>query len=212
VHTVLYVATAVLLLSGVAVVGEGVRGLEALFGGHAATARAHRYLGFALVAVAAALVALRPRACGRFLVESFRFRSADRRWFASYLPFLLRPSQRRPARHEGHFDPGQRLYNLLVVVSLVVLAATGVVMSFPKTFTPDAFAWSLRIHRAATWILMAAVIAHLALASGVTRAYRGAWRAMHGDGRVPRELAEKLWPRWAEENPSRPPAGDGLIE
>lgn len=198
-HAALYLLTFVLLFSGVALLGEGIRSLEGVLGGHVAAARRHRVLGYVLLAGAGLVLLLRPRACARFLVESVRFRRAELRWFGSYPAFLLHPSRNHPGRHEGHFDPGQRLFNLLVLVSIVALSATGVLMSFPRTFVPAVFAWSLRVHRLATWALAAGVAGHVVVASGILPAYRGTWRAMHGRGRVPRELAERLWPRWVEE-------------
>jgi formate dehydrogenase subunit gamma len=93
--------------------------------------------------------------------------------------------------------------NCVVVVSLVVLAVTGVVLSFAPLVTPAAFAWNLRVHRLATWILAAAVALHLVVATGILPGYRGVWRAMHVDGRVPARLAGLLWPRWAREEATR---------
>lgn len=197
-HAGLSLLTLGLLVSGVAVLGEGVRPLEALFGGHVASARAHRLLGYGLIAAAGLVALARPRAAGRFLIESARFRRGELRWFAAYPAFVLRPSRNAPARHEGHFDPGQRLFNLVVIAAFLVLSATGALMSVPAAFVPEVFAWSLRIHRLATWALLAAVGGHVVVASGVLRAYRGVWRAMHAGGLVPRELAERLWPGWAE--------------
>jgi cytochrome b subunit of formate dehydrogenase len=197
-HAGLFLLTLALVASGVAVLGEGIRPLERLLGGHVASARTHRALGYALIGAGGLVALARPRAAGRFLAESVRFRRSELRWFASYPAFVLRPSRNAPARHEGHFDPGQRIFNLAVLAALLALSATGLLMSFPRAFVPAAFAWSLRIHRVATWGLLAAVAGHVVVASGALRAYRGAWRAMHGGGRVPRELAERLWPRWAE--------------
>jgi formate dehydrogenase subunit gamma len=195
----LYLLTFLLLFSGVAVLGEGIRTLEGVLGGHVEAARRHHRLGYVLLTGGGLVLLLRPRACARFLVESVRFRRAELGWFGSYPAFLFRPFRNRPARHEGHFDPGQRLFNLLVLVSLIALSSTGVLMSFPRAFVPAVFAWSLRVHRAATWALTAGVAGHVVVASGILPAYRGTWRAMHGGGRVPRELAERLWPRWEEE-------------
>ncbi len=197
-HAGLYLLTLALLASGIAVLGEGIRPLERVFGGHVASARTHRWLGYALVAAAGLIGVGRPRAALRFLAESGRIRRSELRWFVSYPGFVLRPSRNRPARHEGHFDPGQRLFNLVVLGALLALSATGLLMSFPRAFVPAVFAWSLRVHRAATWALGVAVAGHVLVASGALRAYRGAWRAMHGGGLVPRSLAERLWPAWAE--------------
>jgi cytochrome b subunit of formate dehydrogenase len=197
-HAGTYLVTAYLFLSGISLLGEGRPSLEALLGGHLAAAQWHRWVGYGLIGAAALVIALRPRSSGRFLADSVRFRGEDLRWFASYPAFLLRPSRNPPARHGGHFDPGQRVFNVTVVVALAALSISGVLMSFPQAFTPATFAWSLRIHRLAMWAIAAAVTGHVLVASGVTAAYRGVWRAMHGDGRVSRELAERLWPGWAE--------------
>jgi formate dehydrogenase subunit gamma len=154
-------------------------------------------VGFGLLGLGLLVAVLRPGTSTWFLAESVRFRAGDLRWFARYPRFLLRPSRHAPAPHEGHFDPGQRVFNVLVVTSLLVLAVTGAVMSFPQRFLPPLFAASLRIHRAATWVLGVAVAGHLVVASGVLPGYRGVWRAMHRDGRVPATLGEVLWPKWA---------------
>jgi cytochrome b subunit of formate dehydrogenase len=197
-HAGTYLLTAFLFVSGISVMGEGYPSLEGLLGGHLAAAQWHRWVGYGLMAGAALVIALRPRSSGRFLADSVRFNGQDLRWFGSYPAFLLRPSRNAPARHGGHFDPGQRVFNITVVVALTGLSITGVLMSFPQAFTPATFAWSLRIHRLAMWALAAAVAGHLLVASGATAAYRGVWRAMHGDGRVSRDLAERLWPTWTE--------------
>jgi len=199
IHAGTYLVTLVLLVSGVSLLGEGIPSLGALFGGHVAAAWSHRWVGYALIVGIGIVLLLRPAASLRFLAESSRFRMADLRWLTSYPAFLLGPARHRPAHHEGHFDPGQRLFNLLVVGSLVALSATGLLMSFPQAFVPAVFAWSLRVHRASTWALAASVGGHVLVASGVLSAYRGVHRAMHRDGRVDRRLAETLWPRWAEE-------------
>lgn len=206
-HSATYLITAFLFLSGISLLGEGKPALEAILGGHVSAAHWHRWIGFALVGAALLVLAVRPRASGKFLADSVRFRPGDLRWFWTYPRFLLRPRLHAPARHEGHFDPGQRAMNLVIVASLAVLSVTGIVMSFPQEITPTAFAWSLRIHKASTWVLAGAVAGHVLVASGILRAYRGVWRAMHAGGRVPERLARTLWPAWAERQGARSEVG-----
>lgn len=177
--------------------GEGSPSIEGLFGGHVATGRWHRWVGFGLIGLGVVVAAMRPRASTWFLAQSVRFGRQDLDWFVRHPRFLLRPSRHAPAPHDGHFDPGQRVFNLVVVVSLLALAATGAVMSFPQRFVPAAFAASLQIHRVATWILGIAVAGHLVVVSGLFRGYRGVWRAAHRDGRVAAALGRALWPTWA---------------
>lgn len=198
IHAGTYLATVFLLLSGIAVAGEGHPVLANLLGGHVAAAEWHRWVGYALIGAGLVIPVVRWRAAVGLLAESVRFRPSDIGWFQSYPRFVLRPSHHAPARHEGHFDPGQRVLNCIILAAFAALAATGVVMSFPQAVIPSVFGWSLRIHRAVTWLLVASVAGHLLVATGVLSAYRGVWRAMHRDGRVPADLAAKLWPAWAQ--------------
>lgn len=199
----MYLSTAFLLLSGLAVTGEGIRSLERLLGGHVAAATSHRWVGLVFIGGGVALLALRLGSVSRFLTESLRFARSDVRWFATWPGFVLRPGRSPLARHEGHFDPGQRVLNLVIVAAFLVLAVTGAVMTVPRLVVPAAFGVSLRLHRAATWVLAASVAGHLVVASGLLPSYRGVWRAMHRQGRVRADLARTLWPRWAEDASDR---------
>jgi len=198
-HLVVYVGITLLFVSGISLLGNGIPRIEALFGGHESTGRWHRWIGFALIALALLLSLVRTRSVWRFLRESVGFRAADIDWFLTYPRFVTRPARNAPARHDGHFDPGQRVFNCVIVIAFVVLSVTGLFMSFPDRFTPAVFAWSFRFHRWATWAIVVAVVGHVLIASGLLRAYRGVWRAMHGSGRVDAVLAERLWPAWAEQ-------------
>ena len=202
-HLLVYVGITLLVVSGISLLGNGIPRIEALFGGHESTGRWHRWIGFALIGLAILVSLVRSRSVGRFLRESVRFRAADLDWFLTYPRFVTRPARNDPAPHEGHFDPGQRVFNCVIVLAFVLLSVTGLFMSFPEKFTPAVFAWSFRFHRWATWAIVVAVVGHVLIASGFLRAYRGVWRAMHGSGRVDASLARRLWPRWAEEQPKQ---------
>jgi cytochrome b subunit of formate dehydrogenase len=212
IHAGLYLTTGFLLLSGISVAGEGHPVLADLIGGHVAAAGWHRWVGFGLIGAGLLLPVLRPRATLRFLAESVRFHPSDLRWFAAYPGFVFSPRRHDPARHEGHFDPGQRVLNCLIILSLAALSVTGIVMSVPERVTPAAFAVSFKIHVVATVVLAALVGGHVLVASGLLPAYRGVWRAMHGGGRVSTDLARRLWPVWAEEHEGRARPAPGETE
>lgn len=203
IHAGLYLVTGFLLLSGISVAGEGYPFLANLIGGHVAAAGWHRWVGFGLIGAGLLLPALRPRAALRFLTESIRFGKGDLRWFVAYPGFVLAPRSHDPGHHGGHFDPGQRVLNCLILLSFMALSVSGIIMSFPQRLTPTAFAVSFKIHVVATVVLAASVAGHVLVASGLLSAYRGVWRAMHGGGRVSAKLATKLWPVWAEEQEGR---------
>ena len=196
-HTLVYLSTVFLAYSGIAVLLEGHPGLSRPLGGHVPTATSHRLVGYGLLMVAALVALVWWRAAGRFVTSSVRFSRLDLRWLAGYPRMALTPGRSRPAQHRGHFDPGQRVFNMLLVLTFLVLGVTGIVMGMPERFLPSVFGWSLRIHKLATWVLIGLVAGHLLLASGLLPGYRGVWRAMHLGGRVPAATARRLWPHWS---------------
>ncbi len=202
-HALVYLGTLFLAYSGIAVLLEGHPGLSAPLGGHVPAATSHRLVGYGLLIAAVLVVAVWWRAAGRFAADSVRFGRVDLRWLAGYPRMALAPG-RPAAAHRGHFDPGQRVFNVLLVLAFLVLGVTGVVMGMPERFVPAVFGWSLRIHELTTWVLLGLVAGHLLLASGVLPGYRGVWRAMHLSGRVPAATARRLWPHWSGEQAGAP--------
>jgi len=196
-HTLIYLSTLFLAYSGIAVLLEGHPALARPFGGHVPTATSHRLVGYGLLVAAALVAVVWWRAAGRFVANSVRFSRIDLRWLAGYPRMALTPGRSEPALHRGHFDPGQRVFNVLLVLTFLVLGVTGIAMGMPERFLPSVFGWSLRIHELGTWVLIGLVAGHLLLASGLLPGYRGVWRAMHLGGRVPAATARRLWPLWS---------------
>jgi formate dehydrogenase subunit gamma len=196
-HTLVYLSTLFLVYTGIAVLLEGHPGLSRPLRGHVATATSHRLVGYGLLILAALVAIVWWRAAGRFAANSLRFSRLDLRWLTGYPRMALAPGRSAPAPHRGHFDPGQRVFNLLLVMTFLVLGVTGIVMGMPERFLPSVFGWCLRIHKLATWVLIGLVAGHLLLATGLLPGYRGVWRAMHLGGRVPAATARRLWPYWS---------------
>lgn len=157
----------------------------------------HRRAGWVLVALAATGVTLGVRAAWTFVRETARVNRGDGRWFLRWPVGALTG---RFGRHRGHFDPGQRVANVVFVVTLATLGVTGVAMT--TLSGGPTFATMVRVHRAATYVLTALVVGHLLVVSGILPGYRGAWRAMV-TGRVTRGTARRLWR--SEAGPGRPP-------
>jgi cytochrome b subunit of formate dehydrogenase len=151
----------------------------------------HRYAGLVLVALAAGAVTVGVRATSTFLRESLRYDRGDLRWFARW-PGALRTGRFAP--HDGHFDPGQRVANLLLAGLLAVLLGTGLALMF-VTGGPE-FIWLQRIHRWATYLITPILLGHMIIAAGLPPGYRGVARSMHLGGRLPAHVARRLWPGW----------------
>jgi formate dehydrogenase subunit gamma len=133
------------------------------------------------------------RAAVTFTVESLRFRREDVGWLRAWPPAVFTGRFRR---HEGHFDPGQRIANVVLVALLTVLVVTGAGMAW--LHGGPTFAVFVHLHRWATYALTPVVLGHILIAAGVLPGYRGVWRSMHLGGRLDARVAHRLWPGWAE--------------
>ncbi|MEA2506938.1 MAG: hypothetical protein QOH48_1556 [Actinomycetota bacterium] len=159
----------------------------------------HEDAGWVLVALAAASAIFGFRGIRTFVAESFTYGRGDGAWLAGWPRAALTGRFRR---NEGHFDPGQRIANLVIAGGLLLLLISGTALIFihgGSMFVRLAF-----IHRWAAILLTVVVAGHVVVASGVLPGYRGVWRSMHWGGRVKSETAERLWPAWLEQQGSRP--------
>ncbi len=153
----------------------------------------HRRLGVALAAVGMAALLLGRRGIVAFVRETLRVDHGDARWWKR-LPTAAFSG--RFARHEGHFDPGQRVANVVLVLGLVTLTASGIGLTL--LHGGPVFVRLHQVHRWATFVVTPVVAAHLLVVSGLLPGYRGVWRAMHLGGRVSEATARRLWPAWSE--------------
>jgi cytochrome b subunit of formate dehydrogenase len=171
----------------------------------------HRWAGWVLAGIVAVGVTFGIRGALTFVRETLRANRGDGRWFVRWPVGALRG---RFAPHRGHFDPGQRVANLLFVGSLGTLIATGIALTQLKG--GSTFAWMARTHRYAFYALVPVALGHVLLALGLLPGYRGVWRAMHLRGRVPADTVRRLWPATIEPAPEDgtplPSSGAGSAE
>ncbi|MBQ0906016.1 cytochrome b/b6 domain-containing protein [Micromonospora sp. U21] len=193
-HALTYLTVLVLLGTGWWLVAgrEGQPSVAARLTGVADTSL-HLDAGWALTALAASAVTLGVRATRAFLRESLRYDHGDLRWFARWPGALMTG---RFARHEGHFDPGQRVANLLMVGLFVALIGSG--LGLVLVTGGPWFVWLQRVHRFATYLITPVLIGHIVIAAGLPPGYRGVARAMHLGGGLPLQVAQRLWPGWLD--------------
>jgi formate dehydrogenase subunit gamma len=155
--------------------------------------RVHVWFGRILAILAVAALVVGRRGIARFVRETFRHDRGDGRWL---LRWPRAAFSGRFARHEGEFDPGQRIANVVIVGGLVVLVTTGVALTL--LHGGRTFSWLAKIHLWTTVIVTPFILGHVLVAVGVLPGYRGVWRAMHLGGRVSEETARRVWPGWTE--------------
>lgn len=156
-------------------------------------AELHLWLGRAFAVLLVLPLLIGWRGVATFGRETFRRDPGDLRWWRRWPAAALTG---RFARHEGAFDPGQRLMNVTLVAGLFTLTATGIGLSLIRG--GSSFAWMDRLHRWTGAVVTIAVVGHVLVAAGVLPGYRGVWRSMHLRGRVREDTARRLWPGWSE--------------
>ncbi|MFL6288423.1 MAG: cytochrome b/b6 domain-containing protein [Actinomycetes bacterium] len=157
-------------------------------------AHLHVRTGWALVGVVLIGIVVGFRRAASFAAESVRFQRTDLAWFRRWPAALVTG---RFARHDGQLDPGQRLANIALALTLLALIVSGVAMAV--LHGGPAFVWLVRIHRWSTYLLIPLIAGHVVIASGVLPGYRGVWRSMHLGGRLDARVAHRLWPSWTEQ-------------
>jgi cytochrome b subunit of formate dehydrogenase len=198
-HAVTYLTVLVLLGTGwwLELGREGRPSVLARLTGRADT-QLHTWAGWLLAATVLLGLLVGVRAVITFMVESLRFRRQDLGWFLAWPKALFTG---RFARHEGHFDPGQRVANIVLSVLLAALVGSGVGMA--RLHGGDTFALLVRVHRWSTYAVTPVLVGHVLIAAGVLPGYRGVWRSMHLGGRLDARVARRLWPAWLERQRER---------
>ena len=123
-HTAVYLLTLFLLATGwwLLVGREGEPSPVARLLG-VPDAALHVWVGWGLAIAALLPLVLARRGVAAFMRETLRRDPGDLGWL---LRWPLAIVTGRFARHEGHFDPGQRIANVAIVGLLVALIASGI--------------------------------------------------------------------------------------
>jgi cytochrome b subunit of formate dehydrogenase len=193
-HTAVYVLTLLLLATGIWLL-TGREGEPSPLAGALGVpdAQIHVWLGWALVGIGLLPLPFALRGLRAFVRETFRYDRGDLRWLLTWPRAVV---TRRFARHEGHFDPGQRVANVVIVALLLLLVGSGV--GLVLVHVGPVFAILAAVHRVATIAFTIVIVGHVIVAAGLLPGYRGAWRSMHLGGRLSLDTARRLWPGWTE--------------
>lgn len=202
-HAAVYLTVIVLLATGwwIALGHEGRPSPLSRLTGRPDT-QLHTWVGWALALVVVAGLVVGVRSAATFVRESLRFRRQDLRWLGAWPKAIVTG---RFARHEGDFDPGQRIANIVLVVLLGTLVVSGVWLA--RLHGGPTFAVLVHVHRWATYAVTPVILGHVLVAAGILPGYRGVWRSMHLGGHLDVRVARRLWPAWVERSEARLSAG-----
>lgn len=195
-HAGVYLSTLVLLITGwwLTLGHEGQPSFLSAAAGVPDTVL-HTWTGWVLTAIVGLGLLLRWRAAARFVKESVEFEPGDGRWLAGWPKAVFTGRFRF---HNGRYDPGQRIANVVLVVLLGLLVASGVAMAL--LHGGPAFVVLVRVHTWSTYAVTPVILGHILVAAGILPGYRGVWRSMHLGGRLPVAVARRLWPGWMDDS------------
>lgn len=198
-HAGVYVTVLVLLATGwwLLLGNEGSPSVLARATGMS-DADLHTVTGWVLAGLTVLAAVVGARGWRTFWRESVRFHRGDAAWFRRWPAAVFTG---RFGRHEGRFDPGQRIANLVLVATLLALVVSGVGLALVSG--GPAFVWFAQIHRWSTYVVTPVVVGHVIIASGILPGYRGVWRAMHLGGHLRRTDAARVWPAWTDRTTKR---------
>jgi formate dehydrogenase subunit gamma len=166
----------------------------------------HVWFGWALLIIALLPLLFAMRGVVSFLRETVRYDRGDAHWLLTWPIGVITGRFRR---HEGHFDPGQRLANIAIVGLLVVLIGTGIGLVFAPA--GPVFAVMAVTHRVGTIAFTIVIAGHILIAVGILPGYWGVWRSMHLGGRLHLDTARRVWPGWTDRRlgAAKPASTDG---
>jgi formate dehydrogenase subunit gamma len=154
----------------------------------------HRIAVVVFVAIPALHSVLEPRTALGFVKEAFAWGRDDLKWFLAAPGYYFGgPEEGMPA--QGRVNAGQRLWELVILVTGLIFLGTGTILWFFRWSVPIyVYQWALFVHGVAFVIVLAMFVVHLY--TGVLHPrFRESLRSML-DGKVSPSYAKRHYRKW----------------
>jgi formate dehydrogenase subunit gamma len=137
-----------------------------------------------------------PRQVVGFVKGLFQWNKSDIQWLKAALPYYFgAPEDRRPP--QGEIDPGQRAWEVVIIVTGVIFVLTGVPLWFFKWRLPlELYQWALTVHAVAFIMVFIFFLLHIYLGVFHPR-FKESLRSML-DGRISAGYARAHYRKWFE--------------
>jgi len=158
---------------------------------------AHRAGAAIFVAGPVIYIILYPRAGWSFVRETFDWGKEDLVWFRAAPDYYFGGTEDRMPP-QGHINTGQRMWQLVIIMTGIVFLVTGGMMLFARSSLPLAtYQWTLFAHAIAFIIVLVMFLVHLYLGLFHPRTRGGLAGII--DGRVTSSYARDHYPKWYQE-------------
>ena len=179
-HWIMAISCILLIITGYGFLFH-IEGIGSLFGGFETMKTVHNWTG--VVFAVSLLISI-----GYYLGESLKYDADDRQWFKVAGGYLSKAAKVPPM---GKHNPGQKLYYLVILLSGIAIALSGLGIWLMKDNTAIMLLSHI-VHNVAFIIFILAVPMHIYLS---TLANPGTFQIMV-NGKVPLGLAKKRYPKW----------------
>ncbi len=170
------------------------------FGGAAsggATRLLHRIAAVLFGAAPLIYAVTNPRSAWHFIKESFRWGRADVGWVKAAPDYYFGGDEDKMPP-QPHINTGQKMWQLIVILSSAVFLVTGALVWFFGTGLPTGFiSWCVVVHDVAFIVVLLMFLVHVYLGSIHPRMTES-FRSML-DGKVSAEYARSHYQRWYED-------------
>lgn len=158
---------------------------------------AHRAAAAVFVAGPVIYMILYPRAAWSFVKETFDWGKEDWGWFRAAPGYYFGGAEDRMPP-QGHINTGQRMWQLVIIMTGIVFLVTGALMLFARSSLPlITYQWALFAHAVAFVAVLVMFLVHLYLGLFHPRT-RGGFAGII-DGRVTPSYARDHYLKWYTE-------------
>ena len=189
-HWVHMVAFLVLLITGAILFLPGL-GAPAAGG---LTRSIHRVAVVFYVGTPIAYVITNPKMSWSFIKESFTWGNIDIQWILRAPDYYFGGDEKKMIP-QGHINTGQKMLQLIVIVTGILFIISGVILWFFKdAVSPGLFQWTLVIHDIAFVVAFLMLLVHLYLGvihPRMTESLRSMW-----DGKISKKYARSHYTKW----------------
>lgn len=157
----------------------------------------HRICAYAFGTVLVLYFIIYPKASLALIKEAFTWKKEDIGWVKAATDYYTGGDESKMPP-QGHINPGQNLWQLIIIVCGVIFFVTGAILCFGKgAVSPGVFQWSLFTHALAFIIGGCMFIVHFLLGTVHPRMSESL-RSMI-TGKVSEEYAKSHYGKWYEE-------------
>ena len=154
----------------------------------------HRIAVIFFVGIPIGYFIFNPRMSWHFIKETFTWGKDDFQWICRAPDYYFGGAEEK-MEPQGHVNTGQKMWQLIVLITSILFLVSGLVMWFFKgTLAPGVFQWCVIVHDVAFVMAFLMLLVHIYLGvihPRMTESLRSMW-----DGKISKKYARDHYGKW----------------